>query len=88
MPVIVTSTSDPNKQYVVHVNPWGDAKDNICECKGFQYRGNCRHQEEALDEVCGWSETAGKEVQAPYQREAMICPRCDGTTKWSMVVDE
>ncbi len=88
MPVIVASASNPDKKYTVLVNPWGDPEDNVCECRGFQYRGSCRHLKEAVEEVCGWNETEGTEQQTPEQRKAMICPRCRETTKWTMEVSD
>lgn len=91
VPIQVDSSSDPDKKYVVHVNPWGIPTENICECKGFQYRGSCRHQIAAVEDICGWHEMHAHpqhEIQSDHQREELICPRCDGPTMYVMEVVE
>lgn len=88
-PVLVESGTRQGAKYVVHVNPWGDPAENLCECRGFQYRGRCRHQEEAFFQICGWHEMNGKEAQNPFQRKTMQCPRCGNASEWTMeVVDD
>jgi hypothetical protein len=86
--VRIESSSDPGKRYVVHVNPWGDTAENICECQGYLYRGHCRHQTMAKDAVCGWQEGLGEEVQTEMQRKMKTCPRCGGPTRWEFEVVE
>jgi hypothetical protein len=87
-PVELPSASDPQMRYVVMVCPWGNAKENICECAGYTYRGECRHQVEAMDALCGWSELhePKRHVQTDEQRTNKVCPRCGGPTKWTMEV--
>ena len=50
-----------------------------CTCKGFKFRGTCRHIEEAKAERCGWN--GELEVGAQADRDANdnpICPECGG----------
>jgi hypothetical protein len=80
--VKIDSASDPDTVYVVLVNPWGDLRENICDCKGYQYRGQCSHQKKAEDKNCGWG--AGgylAETQTPEEESLQRCPRCGGPTK-------
>jgi hypothetical protein len=87
-PVKVQS-SEGDQFYVVLVNPWGILEENICECKGYVYRGQCRHQGIAHHKVCRWSDEKGPEVQSLDQEDGKICPRCGGPTKTAIeVVDE
>lgn len=87
VPVNVMS-SDPKKpDYVVHTCPWGTARESICECPAYVYRGECRHQEIALKSLCKWDELTGPEVQTEFHRNHNTCPRCGGPTRWEMKVD-
>jgi len=86
-PVEIDSASDPNKTYVVLVNPWGDPRENICDCEGYRFRGVCSHQQKAADEVCRWNEVLGfAETQTSQQASELICPRCGGPTKVELSV--
>lgn len=84
--VQVHSASEPGKSYQVVVQSPLDTSDAICECEGYKFRGHCRHQEAALRNLCRWTEVDGPEVQTKQQRRDKICPRCFGTTEWSMEV--
>jgi hypothetical protein len=78
-PVEIKSRSDPNKSYIVHVNPFGGRHErHTCECGSYRYRGYCHHQVEAHKLICGWNEIDGPEVPTDEQREKKICPRCLG----------
>ncbi len=79
-PVRVASGSKVDMVYTVHVNPWGRVKENICECPGYQYRGQCKHQEIAQRRTCGWHELFSEEVQTKDQRITGVCPKCAGPT--------
>jgi hypothetical protein len=80
-PVTIDSKTDPDKKYVVLVNPWGDSREHICDCEGYHYRGFCSHQERADAEVCRWKDTGLREAQTPVQQAGLVCPRCGGPTK-------
>lgn len=41
-------------KYTVTRNPDFGWKDIRCECKGFQFRGNCKHVAQAMSQNCGW----------------------------------
>lgn len=90
LPVEIASESQPGIRHVVLVCPWGNAVENICECPGYFHRGRCRHQAEAMDAVCGWTEQqVGQHAQTDEQRKQKICPRCGGPTTWKMeVIDD
>jgi hypothetical protein len=84
-PKLVTSSSDPDKEYVVHVNPWANrSEQHVCECMSYHYRGQCKHQKTAHLEHCGWNEMEGPEEPTEEQRRDRICPRCNGPSMWSM----
>lgn len=91
VPIEIPSHSDPQLRYVIHVCPWGNSTENICECPGYFHRGQCRHQKEAMDALCGWTELHDPQrfVQTELERQNKICPRCKGPTTWKMeVADE
>lgn len=79
-PIRVPSGTDPDKVYTVHVNPWGRVKENICECYGYQYRGECKHQNIAQRRSCGWHQLTSDVEQTPQQRIEGVCPECGGPT--------
>lgn len=80
-PVKVESSREDGTFYVVLVNPWGTTNENICECRGYVYRGNCRHQHEASQKLCRWSDADGPEVQTEEQERNNVCPRCHKATR-------
>lgn len=92
-PVSIRSSSS-DMIYLVLVCPWGNPRENICECPGYAYRGQCRHQIDAMDKVCGWTELQVKPDGTPsleqtaQQRKDKMCPRCGGHTKWALEVVE
>lgn len=90
IPMEVASESRPGERYVVHVCPWGNATENICECPGYFHRGRCKHQTQAMDALCGWTELQEPKryEQTDEQRKAKVCPRCGGPTSWQMEVAE
>lgn len=86
VPIEIDSATDPNRTYVILVNPWGTAAESICECKSYEFRGQCKHQPLALLRICGWSAISSPEQQGDVDTKAMTCPRCGGHTKWEMEV--
>lgn len=72
---------------MVLVNPWGIDAENICECKSYVYRGSCKHQVIAHQQICRWNERDGLEVQAVSQEKSKTCPRCGGPTRIQIEVD-
>lgn len=78
----IASSSDPETTYVVLVNPWGDPRENICDCKGYQFRGHCSHQDKAEEKNCAWGEGEYlAETQTGEEEILQRCPRCGGPTK-------
>lgn len=85
-PVNVPSSSEVGKSYLVFVNPWGNVRENICECQGYLWRFKCSHQQKASEMVCGWMEGESLEVQDDEQKKKRICPACGGPTKYEVEV--
>lgn len=83
-PVEVAS-SDGVTTYVVLVNPWGNPRESLCHCEGYNFRGQCRHQEAAVERVCGWTELKA-DIQSPHQRQMKQCPHCGNQTKYEIEV--
>ena len=86
MPVQVESSTKRGLDYLVMVSPWGDSRDNNCECPGYMMKGACRHQVEAMKKVCRWTEL-GNEPQSEQEYEKRVCPRCGGPTKWELEIE-
>lgn len=70
---------------MVLVNPYVSKVEFVCDCPGFQYRGHCRHQQEALGHICWWPMVRGEIDQTDEERKSKTCPVCTGPTKWEMV---
>lgn len=86
-PLEVPSHSTPGVTYTVIVQG-DDPADAICECEGFQFRGQCAHQAEAVGLKCNWTQLSGPEEQTHEHRVNKICPRCMGETEWVMELDD
>lgn len=82
-PIQVLS-SDESTFYTVFCNSWASPNEFICECRGYQYRGHCRHQHVAADKLCGWDSESGSEQQSDTERITQTCPRCGGPTRWEI----
>ena len=52
---------------------------NHCGCKGFEFRGNCKHLREAVDSLCSWT-TESDLKQSPQQEMMAECPKCGAET--------
>jgi hypothetical protein len=46
----------------------------ICDCKGYRFRGTCRHVKQAETMRCGWQAF----VHGDEPTEDGKCPRCGG----------
>lgn len=84
-PIRVESKSEPGKLHLVLVNPRVPKAEFVCDCIGFEMRGHCRHQFEALDLACWWPLGAHREEQSKAQAMTMECPHCYGTTRLEVV---
>lgn len=73
--VDVDSTSDPSVVYRVVISEW----DYICDCKGFEFNGKCKHREIADILRCRWEE-GDDPNQSAMERSARICPQCGAPT--------
>jgi len=83
LPIEVPSQSDPDVTYTVMLCPFGNVDENICECPGYEFRGECSHQVIAAQLWCGWSEIGiGAERQTRAQAAMMVCPACGDDTEW------
>lgn len=84
-PVRIESASKPGQLHLVLVNPYVTKREFVCDCIGFEMRGTCRHQVEALDKVCWWPMVHGDIEQTPAQELTRECPHCFGPTRYEMV---
>lgn len=79
-------------RYRVAFESTPDSQDSVygwtCECKGFQYRGGCRHVTEISKsgERCAWNETLEPGVKANEDRDGnAFCPLCGSDVEYVMV---
>lgn len=71
------------------VAPWGTIRENVCDCKGYHYRGECKHQVIARRQICGWSQRIVQaETQTVQQYKGMVCPKCLGSTMWTFRIKD
>ena len=79
--VAVPSATDESAYYLVTLPPWDrNEAEAVCKCPGYEFRGRCRHQREALEQICNWSELDSQPQTTDQQRDR-ICPECGGPTK-------
>jgi uncharacterized Zn finger protein len=71
-----TVTGSKGELYNVFVAATG----NSCDCKGFEFRGTCKHVNALMLKLCGW-DSSEDEPQTPQQEMMMQCPRCGGDTE-------
>jgi hypothetical protein len=86
--VEVESHSDPEKTYVCIVQEPDEIDEVMCDCEGYLYRGQCSHQQDALELLCLWREDRSSEKQTDEQSINRICPRCLGPTEWVVEVTD
>jgi len=53
-----------------------------CTCKGFKYRGRCKHINTVMAERCGWNWELDP---GNLPDEDGRCPHCDGKVVWEQV---
>jgi hypothetical protein len=82
----VMSSSEPGVVYDVTVPmPDDPPNERICTCKGFLYRGTCRHQTEA--KICGWTSKDDPETEYHWTRQ-FLCPSCGNYTVEELEYEE
>ncbi len=80
-PVPIRSHSEQGRIYTVHVNPWRNDDESICECPGYIHRGKCSHQKEAAATICRWHQLINTDIpQTKEQKRIGQCPKCGGPT--------
>lgn len=82
---IEIESSKGDSSYTVAIPPWG-SDDAACDCKGFLFRGNCRHIAEAANDICEWSSLLD-DCQNNQQRALGLCPKC-GSKTLTMTVED
>lgn len=80
----VPSASEPDLMRMVSLSEWGDY---ICDCPGYQYRGECRHFEYADKNRCRWQE-GDLPSQSEVEKANQWCPNCAAPTILVAKVDE
>jgi len=80
----MSSKSNPGEEHIVR--GWFLDGHVECDCKGFEYRGTCRHTN-LVNNKCGWSELGSPVPQTMEQKEAHECPVCGGKTITVMTGD-
>jgi len=76
-PIKVRSSSDPDKVYTVV--PGDEETEPSCTCRGYRFRGTCKHLKEAIRHRCGWhSIYDGSPAMTDVHKTRKICPRCGG----------
>lgn len=82
----VPSSSGDGTYRVDGAFPKGEGRIS-CACKGYTYRGECRHLSIEEDE-CGWNEF-DQPTQTLEQKRNRVCPRCGSDTfRTFFVVDD
>lgn len=64
---VVSSKGDGTTYTTIPSTLWNDP---ICDCRGFQFRGTCRHIAELEDDACRW---VTEWHQMPNDEK---CPNC------------
>ena len=78
---------DGQRVYRVKYNHMPDnhavAYDYTCTCKGYKFRKNCKHIEEAKQYHCNWNQfvDGGDVLWLDPSKEEFCCPRCKGKAK-------
>ena len=73
--VEVESESNPGTMYRVVISDW----DYLCDCKGFEFNGKCKHRAMAEALRCRWEE-GNAPCQSNVERQSHICPTCGSPT--------
>jgi hypothetical protein len=77
-------TGSNGEEYIVTCSPWNRgsyAANWNCTCKGFQFRGTCKHVKEAEKKRCTWGEDAACGSGHSEKPEGGVCPECGGPIK-------
>lgn len=78
--VKVPSHSDPDVEYTVLFSPWKG--EPACSCSGYRFRGQCSHQDEAVEYLCLWSSADDPDWVTKIGRQGEFadklehCPEC------------
>lgn len=73
--VEVDSESHPGTVYTVVISDW----DYLCDCKGFEFSGKCKHKAVADQLRCKWEEGSAP-CQSLLERKTHTCPLCGAPT--------
>lgn len=84
-PVEISSESDPDKTYIVIVDPFANRSElHHCSCNAYKYKHRCKHQRTVHLSICGWNELDPDIPLDEDHKNNMRCPKCGNTLIYAL----